>query len=159
MNKNTSVIEVFFYACIPLYAPIAGHKTYLCGNRMKQAIRYTTLFLLLFFAVQRAGAGNLLPVPGSGKDIPQQAQLTSTANGQQHNDHLLLADHGLLTTLCEHASSASQASKRPQAGHDLFVAFAAQDGRAERALLSYERKYPDRHTRYFAILFPHHFFW
>ncbi|MBL7693388.1 MAG: hypothetical protein JNK91_01010 [Ferruginibacter sp.] len=124
---------------------------------MKQVIRYSTLLLLLIVAVQRAGAGNLLPVPGNGKDIPQQAQLTGT--GQPHSDHLLLADHGLLTTLCEHASSASQASKRPQAGHDLFVAFAAQEGRAEKALLSYERKYPDRHTRYFAILFPHHFFW
>ena len=94
--------------------------------------RYTTLLLLRSLLVQQAGAGNLLPVPEAEKIFRNRhtayryskrtAAQRSSAVGRSRAPY-----HAVRTRL-----TSQPASKRRRQVHDLFVAFAASEGRAKK---------------------------
>jgi len=124
---------------------------------MKRLIRYNALLVLLFFVSQRAGAGKVLPE--SKASSANHAQAADVGKDTHPSEQLGLVDHLPLTMLCNHSVLASQASRRTQPDNTLFFQAADYSNSSESAFGAYQQNYPDRHTRYFSILFPHHFFW
>lgn len=122
---------------------------------MKQLLRHTILFLLLFLTAGKSEAGNTKPAG----QLQQQEELTRKPYGIPVTADLTHCDQLPVPTLSKHASPVNQASKRQYPGNDLLFLQAAAGSINNRTFSSYAQEHPNPHTQYFILLFPHHDFW